>query len=111
MHLMRIPESTLWGDLWKYWEPNNCQHCKNLDACLIRLDPPTRWAQMGILKVMLDKQQTKVNDIDSLREWQYLPIFEYTLKKFHFAQNGLIEQVPGLNPPQLQRLNTPSPID
>ena len=60
---------------------------------------------------MLDKQQTNVNEIDSLRKWQYLPIFEYTLKKFHFSQNVQLEQAPVLNPPQLERLNTPSPID
>ena len=66
---------------------------------------------MGKLNVMLDKQQTKINELDPLRHWQYLPIFEFNLKKFHFAQNGQNEQAPALNPPQVESLNTASPID
>ena len=42
-----------------------------------------------------------MNEIDLLREWQYLPIFEYTFR----ASTSL------KNPPQVERLNTTSPID
>ena len=55
---------------WKYWEPSNCQHCSYLDACLKELDPRIRLAQMGKLKVMLDKVQKKVGELDSQRDWQ-----------------------------------------
>ena len=70
----------------------------------MQLDPPNRWVQMGKLKVMLDKQKSKINDLDPLRNWQYLPIFEFNLKKSHFAQNGQNEPAPVLHPPQVESL-------
>ena len=78
---------------WKYWEPSNCQHCSHLEAGRKDLDHCTRLAYMGKLKCLLDKVQTKVGELNPIRDWQYIPIYDFTLKKFHFSQPDQIEQI------------------
>ena len=64
---------------------------------------------MGKLKLLLDKVQQKVGELNSLRDWQYIPIYTYTFNKFNFSQPAQIDQV--TNSPQFDRLNEMSPID
>ena len=60
---------------------------------------------------MLDKIQKKVGELDSQRDWQYIPIYQFTFNKFHFSQPAQIEQINVLNSPQLDRIEAASPID
>ena len=66
---------------------------------------------MGKLKFMLDKVQKKVGELNSQRDWQYIPIYQFTFNKFHFSQPAQIEQINVLNSPQLDRIEATSPID
>ena len=63
---------------------------------------------MGKLKGLLDKVQQKVGELNSLRDWQYLPIYHWIFTKFNFSQP---EQAEHTNSPQFDNLNETSPID
>ena len=63
---------------------------------------------MGKLKCVLDKVQTKVGELNPLRDWQYIPIYEFTFNKLHFSQPAQIEQI---SAPHLDRIGTTSPFD
>ena len=92
----------------KYWEPSNCEHCKYFETCIKDLNHGSRLAYMGKLKGLLEKVQTKVNEIEPHREWEYSPIFESNMRKFNFSQ----PQQPNVQTlPRLDRSLAASPID
>ena len=99
---------------WRYWEPDLCEHCKNLDNRLILMDLATRGSYMGKLQLMLQKQQAKINEIG--RDWDYIPIYEFKFKKYHFNltdQNAQTQSlhIPYLNTPQDSSLTATSPFE
>ena len=90
-----------------YWEPSNCQHCQNFEIGLKDLDQNTRYAQMGKIKGMLEKVQTKVGELTPPREWHYLPIYSWIFAKFNFSQP---DQVVHTDSPTFDGLRPMSPV-
>ena len=80
------------------------------------MDQATRWAFMGKLVLMLQKQQAKIHEIG--RDWDYIPIYEFKFKKYHFnltEQNTQTQtqtlHTPYLNTPQDSSLTATSPFE
>ena len=78
------------------------------------MDQATRWAYMGKLQLMLQKQQAKIHEIG--RYWDYIPIYEFKFKKYHFNltdQNAQTQTLHTLylNTPQDSSLTATSPFE
>ena len=76
----------------KYWEPDNCPHCLQMDGIQKDMNGPNRFAQLGKIKALLNKVKRKVKEREPQRNWEYEPIFEHKFRKLNFFQTNQQKQ-------------------
>ena len=67
-----------------FWEPQMCTHCTQTLVAIDQQDQNTRLSTIGRLKRVLNKQKEKINIAQPDRQWDYVPILEFRLKKYNF---------------------------
>ena len=95
----------------KYWEPDNCSHCSNLDTILKVLNGPGRLVQLGKIKGLLNEVKRKVRERKPNKDWEYGPSFEFKFRKLNFFQTIHNEQSKVESSVQASTLTTTSPLD
>ena len=70
----------------------------------------TRFAAMGLYAGMLQTSKVKINRACPGRNWDYVPIWEFKFRRYHFNTAEQVQQPPVVQPPVVQNVPIQSPI-
>ena len=93
------------------WSQTTALISSNLDTILKVLNSPTKLAQLGKIKGLLNEVKRKVKEREPQKDWEYEPIFEYKFRKLNFFQTIHNEQAKVESSIQASILTATSPLD